>query len=274
MFGKAAALSFLTLCLVAPAAAQDGEVETIPFVGGELTITQTPDYEKVLAFDGRELARDYFVFFDRIDTIAGVDVAFVYIGPGGNACSPAVAMVYWQPEEADVRVEIAGEGECATPAPAIGPNEVYFVPWLLPGQSADVKAWVPEQGFRLHGRIGYAPEPETGWADLGGASISHPLDFFRNADVYAAAEALLGDALEEVATGLGTASQPERGADGVWAGTGCVPHACGTSDSFIAVDPAGKALYFAQQGGVGGTRFWPARENWPAAITAVLPASF
>lgn len=273
MSGKAAALFLLTLGIAAPASAQDGEVETFPFAGGELTITPTPDYEKVLAFDGRELARDYFVFFERIDTVAGVDVAFVYVGPGGNACAPAVAMV-WKPEDGEVRADIAGEGECNAPAPAIGADEVFFVPWLLPGQSADVKAWSPTEGLRLHGRIGYAPEPGTIWADLDTASIDHPLDFFRNADVHAAAEALLGDALEEVATGLGTASPPERDAGGVWSGTGCVPHACGVSDGFIAVDPASKALYLAQQGDDGGTRYWPALESWPAAIAAMLPPSF
>lgn len=272
MLGKAAAVTFLTLCLAALAVAQEDAVESFAFAGGELTITQTPDYERVLAFDGRELARDYFVFLDRIDAVAGIDVAIVYVGSGGNACAPAVAMV-WKPDDGNVRADVVGEGDCATPAPAISDNAVYFVPWLLPGQSARVRTWSPEDGLRLHGQITYVPEPDTTWSDLDGAAITHPLDFFRNADVYAAAQALLGHDLEAVATGLGTASRPERSEGGIWSATGCVPHACGVSDGFIAVDPSARAAYFAQQG-EEGTDFWPSRDRWPAGVAAALPSAF
>lgn len=270
---SAATLALAFGLAAAPASAQDDDVERIPFAGGELTITQTEDFEKVLAFDGRELARDYFVFFDRIADVSGTDVAFIYVGPGGNACAPAVAMV-WQAEDGEVRADIEGEDDCGAPAPAIADSGVFFVPWLLPGETADVRAWAPEEGFRLHGTIAYAPEPGTDWAALDGETIGHPLDFFRNADLYAAAQAVLGDELETVALGLATASSPERGADGVWAGTGCVPHACGASDSFIAVDARARAVYFAQKQDEGPALFWPERETWPAAVSQRVPDGF
>jgi hypothetical protein len=253
-----------------PALAQDEEPERIPFADGELTITQTPDYEKVLAFDGRELAREYFVFFDRIADVEGTEVAFVYVGPGGNACSPSVTMV-WKPQDEEVSSQITEE-DCATPSPAISDSSVFFVPYLLPGDQADVTRWAPGEGFSLHGRIAYAPQPDTSWATFDPASIGHPLDLFGNADIYAASQALLGDELSDVTIGLGTAGQPEIAPGGMLWARGCVPHACGVSDTFLVVDPAGQAVYFAQQG--DETRFWPDRAGWPQSAAVLLPDDF
>lgn len=267
----AAALLLALACT--PAAAQADDAERIAFAGGELTITELPDFEKVLAFDGRELARAYFVSFDKIASVSGTEVAFVSVGPGGNACAPAVALI-WQDQDGEVQSEIAGEDECAVPTPAISDYAVFFVPYLLPGQEADVRYWIPGEGLRVHGRLAYAPEPGTTWAELGESEIRHPLEFLRNADLYAAAQALLGDALEDTARGLGVSGAPERGADGVWVGTGCVPHACGVLDSLIAVDPDARALYFAQKQDEAATRFWPERTQWPAAIAQRIPDGF
>ncbi|MEO3387203.1 hypothetical protein [Mesorhizobium sp. CAU 1741] len=252
-----------------PASAQDDPPETIDFAGGELSITETPDYDKVLAFNGEELARDYFVMFDRIADVAGTDVAFFSVGPGGNACSPSIVMV-WKPQDGNI-TSATTEDDCDTPAPAVTDYGVYFVPYLLPGEQADLRIWTPEQGFSVHGRLTYAPEPGTDWASFDPATVSHPLDLFRNADIYAAAQALLEDDLGEVAMGLGTAGSPEM-ANGLVSARGCVPHACGGSDSFVVIDPLGEAVYFAQQG--DGTRFWPARDEWPAEADALIPSDF
>ncbi|MEX0405715.1 hypothetical protein ABGN05_08585 [Aquibium sp. LZ166] len=260
----------VSLPLVLPVAAQDQEPERIPFADGELTITETPDFEKVLAFDGRELARDYFAFFDRIADVGGTDVAFFYIGPGGNACAPSVAMV-WKPEEGPVTLEMT-EADCTTPPPAISESAVFFIPYLLPGEPVDVTSWAPGQGFSLHGRIAYAPQPGTSWATFDAAAIGHPLDLFRNADVHAAALELLGDQLGTFAAGLGTAGEPDIAPDGMLVARGCVPHACGMSDSFVVVDPMEQAIYFAQKG--DRTRFWPAREEWPSDVSALVPNDF
>lgn len=261
--------TLVSALLAAPAFAQDDAPEPVPFADGELTVTETDDFEKVLAFDGRELARDYVVMFDRIADVGGTDVAFFSVGPGGNACAPATVMV-WKPQDGEV-TSATFDKECDTPSAAVSDYAVFFVPYLLPGDTADVRAWNPQEGFRLHGVIAYAPEPGTGWDNLEPAAISHPLDLFRNAAIYAAAQSLLADDLSGVATGLGTAGAPEEAGSLIYA-RGCVPHACGGSDTFMVVDRDAKALYFAQQG--EETRFWPARDQWPQAAAGLIPSDF
>ena len=263
-----AVLAFAVLAAL-PASAQQDEPQRIAFAGGELTITETPDYEKVLAFDGRELAREYQVFFNRIAEVGDTEVAFFSVGPGGNACSPAALMV-WRQQDGEVTTATFDE-DCATPAPAVTDYEVFFVPYLLPGQTAEVKAWSPDQGFRMHGTLAFAPEPDTDWSSLDAAG-SYPLDLFRNAAVHAAAQALLGDAFGEVATGLGTAGMLDTTPGGLVWGRGCVPHACGVSDTLVVVDTQARSLFFAQQG--EPVRFWPERAAWPADAAALIPADF
>lgn len=269
-FHRRISISLVLSFLAFPASAQDEGREPIAFAGGELTITETADYEKILAFDGRELARDYFVFFDKVAQVAGSDVAFVFVGPGGNACAPSVVMV-WRPEGGDVMAETT-PADCATPSPAISDSEVFFVPYLLPGETADITTWAPGEGFSLHGKLAYAPQPETSWETFDPASVGYPMEFFRNAGIYAASEAALGDELSDVALGLGTSSQPDITPEGlVWA-RGCVPHACGVSDTLMVVDPAARAVYFAQQD--DQVRFWPDRASWPANVSALIPFDF
>lgn len=265
------ALAVLAAVVLAalPASAQQGEPQRIAFAGGELTITETPDYEKVLAFDGRELAREYQVFFNRIAEVGDTEVAFFSVGPGGNACAPAALMV-WRQQDGEVATATFDE-DCATPAPAVTDDEVFFVPYLLPGQSAEVKAWSPDRGFRMHGTLAFAPEPDTDWASLDAAD-AYPLDLFRNAAVHAAAQALLGDAFGEVATGLGTAGMLDTTPGGLVWGRGCVPHACGISDTLVVVDTKARSIFFAQQG--EPVRFWPERAAWPADAAALIPADF
>ena len=64
-------LSAALIALAAsPIAAQDDAPETVPFAGGEFTITENDDYEKVLAFDGRALARAEFVMLEDSGHVA------------------------------------------------------------------------------------------------------------------------------------------------------------------------------------------------------------
>lgn len=262
----------IAVALVAtnPATAQQDDPQTYEFAGGALTIIQTPDYERVLAFDGRELARDFDVFFNRIENVGGTDVAFFSVGPGGNACAPAALMV-WKTDGGDISTAKLDE-ECATPSPAFTDYEIFFVPYLMPGQTAAIKAWSPERGFRMHGTIAYAPEPDTGWSAIEITQATYPHDLFRNAAFHEAAKALLGDSLGDVVAGLGTAGPVETLPDGLVFGRGCVPHACGVSDTVVVLDPAQKALFFAQQG--EPVRFWPDRSAWPAAVAAAIPTDF
>lgn len=247
------------------------EAERIEFAGGAFTITETDDSEKVLAFDGKELARDYFVSLDRIAPVGGTDVAFFSVGPGGNACSPHTVMA-WVPADGGIETAALND-DCDSPAVAISDYGVFFVPFLLPGANGDVHFWAPDEGFSLQGVLAYAPDPDTGWGTFDPATLSHPMDVFRNAEIYAAAQALLGDALTEVATGLSVSGKPDISADGLVSGRGCVPHACSLSDTFLVIDTKVRALFFAQQD-EPANRYWPARDLWPAAAAALIPSDF
>lgn len=252
-----------------PALAQ--EDQRTDFAGGVLTITQTEDFERILTFDGIELARDYFVHVEQIADVAGTEVAFVNIGPGGNACSPGTLMI-WRNGEGEIRTQQAGE-ECDAPAVAISDYGVYLIRYLLPGQSADMMFWTPAEGMSTFASTTYSPEPGTGWETLDPGSVGHPVDLFRNADIYAAAQELLGDELEDAVTGLVVSGQPEM-SGGLLHARGCVPHACGFADSFIVIDKEDQTIYMAQLGENGETRFWPDWQIWPSDAAALLPSGF
>ncbi|RUZ80039.1 hypothetical protein EN942_27365, partial [Mesorhizobium sp. M7A.F.Ca.CA.001.14.1.1] len=79
-------------------ASDDDKQAPVPFEGGTLTITQKEQYgEKVLAYDGKQLASNYDVFFDKTVEVGGVKVALFDVGDGGNQCGPATVIV-WKPE--------------------------------------------------------------------------------------------------------------------------------------------------------------------------------
>src|SRR5690606_41180935 len=91
--------------------------------------------------------------------------------------------------------------------------------------------------------------------------------------IYAAAQKLLGDELSSVVTSLVVSGQPDLSGN-LLSARGCVPHACGSADGFIVVDKAAKAIFIAQMGEDGVTRFWPDRARWPDAAAALLPQGF
>lgn len=251
---------------LAPCAAQ--EQQPIPFEGGLLTITEEDDFSKVLAFDGRELARDYFIFYDRTVEVAGSKVALFELADGGNACGTTVHIV-WRPEGGEVEAVSAGE-DCGSPPAAVTANAIYFVPFLIPGESSPVRVWSPESGMRLAGELHYAPQPGTGWRDLDAAAIGHIMDAFQNEAVYDAASKLLGGALGDVATGLIVSGGVETLASGTFYSSGCVPHACGSADAFMAVDANRQQLYFAQQQDGPLPLTWPAAATWPRQLRAAM----
>lgn len=101
------------------------------------------------------------------------------------------------------------------------------------------------------------------------------MDFFSNESFYAEAARLLGPDLASLATSLGTSSGPEDvGRQGLFVARGCVPHACGVADGFVAVDPAGKAAWFAQMQENGGFRYWPALSVWPPKVRQTFDKAF
>jgi hypothetical protein len=250
------------LALASPALAQDAS--TIEFAGASFQITEADDLQKVLSADGEEIARAYVVFHDRNATLGGTEVAIFQTGPGGNMCGP-VSLMVWRGSDGAFRTASPPD-ECGAPPPAVTDDAIFFVPYLMPGAQGIVRRWSPDTGMATHGTISYTPEPDTGWTDFDPAAVAYPIDVFRNAAIYERARGLLGDRLTDVTTGLVVSSglEPLAGT-GIFAANGCVPHACGTSDGFMAIDPENRALYFAQQG-VDET--WPPLAEWPDTIQA------
>jgi hypothetical protein len=255
----------------AAAHAQQAEPQSFPFAGGTLTIAENEDFEKVLAFDGRELARNYVMFHDRSVTLGEDEVMLFASGDGGNACGAATVIV-WKPTDAPIASQIVGEDCGAPPAAATG-DSLYFVPYLVPGASAAVEVWSPARGLRIAGMLSFAPQPGTGWADLDPSGFETIIDAFSNEAVYKAAGRLLGASMSDFVTGLLVSGGMETTVDGVFYASGCVPHACGSADSFMAVDPSGRKLYFAQMGERPEPDAWPALKSWPPAIRSAMRAA-
>lgn len=192
-------------------------------------------------------------------------------GDGGNACGPD-AVIVWKPEGGVVKADRFGD--CGAPPAANDGERLLFAPWPLPGETLDMTQWRPSDGFTLAGALAFRPQPGTGWADLAAKPAGHPMDFFANADLFAAAQALLGDDLAAVALALSVASEPEKGEGGLLYARGCVPHACTVSDGFIAVDPAAKGVWFAQMQEEGGFAQWPEANSWPEKVRAAFDRAF
>ncbi|WP_173934014.1 hypothetical protein [Chelativorans sp. Marseille-P2723] len=262
----AACCGFLAAFFALPALAQDEE--TISFSGGEFTITENADLEKVLSFEGAEIASDYVLYYNRTVELGGVDVALFEIGPGGNACGTAT-LIIWKPEAGDLQTAQAGD-DCGSPHPAISEDAIYFVPYLLPGESRSVERWSSEDGLRTVGDLAFAPQPGTSWADLDSSKLNSMINAFANEAVYDAAKALLQDELTDLASGLIVSDGVHTLQSGTSYGSGCVPHACGSSNAFMAIDQAGQKLYFAQQDGAGGIRSWPDPDAWPKDVYGTM----
>lgn len=250
--------------------AQQSEPETHAFEGGTITITETEMGEKEIAFDGRLLASNYFVFFDQEVEVGGSRVALISVGDGGNACPPGTLIVWKNGNEIDS--DYIGE-DCGAPSPAVTADRIYFVPYLLPGASADVVTWSPTERIGLAGLLSFKPQAETGWRDLDTSAVEHILDTFRNAAVYAAAKKLLGADLESVVTGLVVGGAPETLPSGVIWSQGCIPHNCGGGNSFMAIDKSGRRLYFAQQSESDAPNAWPPAAKWPKDVRDAMTAA-
>ena len=244
----------------------------LAFEGGQFTIAQPEEYgEKILSYDGKEIARDYFVMLDKVVEVSGKKVAIYDVGPGGNACGPA-ALLVWKPD-AGGGIETVRVGEdCGAPPAAVSDYSIVFLPYVLPGATALVQTWSPETGLTTAGELSFSPEPGTGWKDLHPSKLQSMIDTLRNAAVYRTSRKLLGKRMEEVVTGLSVSGAPETTKMGLIYGNGCTPHACGAADSFMAVDTRNKTVYFAHQG-EKGIDAWPALKRWPAAIRGLMSAA-
>lgn len=248
----------------------DDKQAPIPFEGGQLTITQPEqDGEKVLAYDGKQLASNYDVFFDRIVKIGDVNVALVDVGDGGNQCGPAKVIV-WKPEGGEIQTTTVEQDECGAPPAAISDSAIYFVPYLLPGDAKPALQWSPASGLTTSGNLTYMPEPGTDWKDIDPSKYDNIIDAFHNEAVYKEAEKLLGKDMPDMATSLLVGGGTEKTASGAFYASGCVPHDCGGNDGFMAVDPGKHKLYFARRGDNGEPAAWPPVKDWPADIKEAL----
>ncbi|QKD01005.1 hypothetical protein [Mesorhizobium loti] len=251
-------------------AAADDKQAPVPFEGGQLTITQPQqDGEKVLAYDGQQLASNYDVFFDKIVEVGGVKVALFDVGDGGNQCGPATVII-WKPEGGTIQSTKVEQDECGAPPTAVSDSAIYFVPYLLPGEEKPALQWSPTDGLTISGNLTYMPEPGTDWKDINPEKYQNIIDAFHNEAVYKEAETLLGKDMTDMATSLLVGGGTEKTASGAFYATGCVPHDCGGNDGFMAVDPAKQKLYFARRGDDGQPKGWPALATWPADIKAAL----
>ena len=265
---RIAALALAAAALLAgPVAAQDEADKPVEFAGGKLTISETAEGEKVLSFDGRKIAKNYVVFFERLAEVGGAPIALYEVGDGGNACG-ANTVIVWKPEGGDLTTVTAGQ-DCGSPPPAVTDSAVYFVPFLLPGESQPVQIWTPDGGMKSAGQLSFAPQAGTVWGDLDPTKLGHIMEAFDNADVFAAAQKLLGKNLTDVATGLSVGGGVETLKSGIFYSFGCVPHACGSADAFMAVDARGKKLFFAQQGD-GKVAAWPKVDGWPQDLRKAM----
>jgi hypothetical protein len=251
-------------------ATDDDKQAPVPFEGGQLTVTQKEQYgEKVLSYDGKELASNYDVFFDKIVEVGGVKVALFDVGDGGNQCGPAT-LIIWKPEGGEIQSTKVEQDECGAPPTAVSDNAIYFVPYLLPGDQKPALQWSPTDGLTISGNLTYMPEPGTDWKDIDPEKYQNIIDAFHNEAVYKEAEKLLGKDMTDMATSLLVGGGTEKTASGAFYATGCVPHDCGGNDGFMAVDPAKHKLYFARRGDDGQPKGWPALATWPADIKAAL----
>jgi hypothetical protein len=262
----------MAAALCGTAIAQDEKQAPIAFAGGTFTVTETPDNDKILAFDGKELARGYDVSFDRIVKVDGVDTALFNVGPGGNQCGPA-KIIAWKPDGGIKSVEV-NQNECGAPPAAVGERAIYFVPYVMPGDSLPALQWTPRDGLTTSGNLAYMPEPGTGWVDIDPARYDYIVDAFHNEAVYQAAQKLLGSHLTDMATSLLVGNGTEKTSSGIIYASGCVPHDCGGNDGFMAIDAKGKKLYFARENGNPQPDAWPELKTWPADLRAAMDKAF
>ena len=131
------------------------------------------------------------------------------------------------------------------------------MPHVPPGGTALIERWTPKDGITVAGRNLIHAQPETGWADFDPAKITHPVDLFNNAELYAALQALAGERFIELADKLGTASPPTLIDGKFLTAPGCQPSACSSDKGFAGSDIEKKAVFAATRTEDGTETLWP-----------------
>ncbi|MBR2686471.1 MAG: hypothetical protein IKE42_01355 [Aquamicrobium sp.] len=246
----------------------------VPFAGGTFTITTGNDEEAekntVLTYEGKEIARDAYVSFNRIAKIGDIDVALFYLGNGGVGCEDK-PLILWKPQGAtELQSAMADKDECGQLSMAVGDYAIYFIPSIMPDDPKNLLFWTPEDGLRTGARISFIPEPGTSWDDFelsGDRGIIHA---FNNEAVYRAAEKLLGDQLRDVADSLAITTKAQKTRSGIFYGDGNKPHLSSMGRAFMAVDAKNRKLYIAWKSDESELRTWPTLKDWPQEVEEEL----
>ncbi|PLP56925.1 hypothetical protein CYK37_21985 [Mesorhizobium loti] len=225
----------------------------------------------VLAYEGKEIAHDFFISFNRIAKIDDTDVALFNLENGGAGCKPRVLILWKKEGSATLQSKRSEEDDCGQLSMAVADDVIYFMPDVLPGgDSMSILQWTPLGGLATAGRLSFAPDPNTGWDDIdlsGGWGIVHA---FTNEAVYKAAEKLLDGRLRNVAESLLISNGVRKTRSGVFYGSGNKPHAGADGQAFMAVDVKSRKLYFAWKSDKSELQTWPALGDWPKEIKEEL----
>lgn len=265
------ALAALAL-LAAPALAQDERPEEIAFEGGKFTLALNAEGDRILTYDGKELARDGLILHNGNAIVEAVNVAIFTVSNGGNVCA-ANTLLVWKPKGADLKSLKVGD-DCGAPPPAVASEQIFFMPNALPGELADIESWSPSGGLKLAGKLSFAPQPGTSWEQFKTDDLPYGLEAFGNATIYDLSQKMLGPDFVDVTTSFRFGAPMERLGNGLVVGQGCAPDACGERDGFLAVDPDNRKLYIAQQRGSGKPRTWPAVGKWPPQAVEAMRKAF
>ncbi|MCG7508475.1 hypothetical protein [Mesorhizobium retamae] len=247
------------------------KLASVPFAGGTFTITEgngdEPPERMALNYEGKEIAHDYFISFNRVTKIGDIDVALFNLENGGAGCRPRV-LIFWKKEgSATLQSERSEEDDCGQLWMAVADDVIYFMPDVLPGgDSKSVVQWTPLGGLATAGRLSFAPDPNTGWDDIdlsGGWGIVHA---FTNEAVYKTAEKMLGGRLFNVAESLLISEDVRKTRSGVFYGSGNKPHNSSLGRAFMAVDAKDRKLYFYLESDGSEPQAWPALKDWPKEI--------
>lgn len=255
----------------------DEKPAPVAFAGGTFTIArgdgEEPEERMVLAYEGKEIAHDFFISFNRIARVADIDVALFDLDSGGTGCIPK-ALIIWKPEgSTTLQSKRAEQDYCGTLSMAVADDAIYFMPYVPPaGDPKSILLWTPQDGLSTAGRLSFATEPNTGWNDIELPNGQNIVDAFSNEAVYKAAEKLLGDHLGNVAKSLLAGAGVKKTRSGASYGSGCVPHLCDIEGrGFMAVDVKNRALYFAlRTSDKPEPKTWPVLKNWPDELKEEL----
>ena len=118
--------------------------------------------DRMLAFDGKELASNYVVFFDRTVEVAGHQGGAVRCRRWRQCLRPGHGHRLEAGRRRAREHRRSGEDDCGAPPAAVTDDAIYFVPYLLPGDTAAGAELVAVgTACRIAGQLTYVPEPGT-----------------------------------------------------------------------------------------------------------------